>query len=97
MGKIYIGQTDLSLYLETGKDLTGITNVKMIFKSPSGVEKIKDCVVTNVKKGIIKYVVVSAADIDEVGEWTIWAKIVDAQGLVSIGEPSKFDVYTEGM
>jgi len=96
MGKIYSGQTDLTIKLQTNKDLTGVTSTKILYRKPNGVEGEFNATVIDIPKGIIQYVVSSATDFENVGRWTVWAKIVDAGGLVSIGEPSVFNVEKEG-
>lgn len=96
MGKIYVGQTDLTIKLETKKNLTGITNVKILYKNPNGLEGEFTATVVDAAKGIIQYAVTSVNDIGIVGRWFFWAKIVNLQGLISIGEPSTVVVYEEG-
>jgi hypothetical protein len=92
MSKIYANQTDLTLRLETGKDITGALSVKMCYKNPLGVsgEWIAEIEGTT----IVKYNIIAPLGI--VGKWTRWAKVVDAQGKISVGEPSNFDVSKEG-
>lgn len=96
MGKIYVGQTDLTIKLNTKKNLTGITNVKILYKNPKLVSGEFNAVVEDALNGIIRYAVTSVNDINIAGKWTFWAKIVDAQGLISIGEPSMIEVNNEG-
>lgn len=95
MGKIYQGQTDLTIALTTEKDITGATETKIKFSKPNGVTGEWTATITNPTEGIIEYDV-DADDIDVVGKYTIWAKITDSQGLVSYGEPSIFNVNKEG-
>jgi hypothetical protein len=96
MGKVYVGQTDLTIKLETGKNLAGITDVKITFRNPAGVLGSFPCVVVDSAKGIIQYAVTSINDLSVAGKWTFWAKITDTQGLVSIGEPYFYYVTKEG-
>lgn len=96
MGKIYAGQSDLTIKLETSKNLTGISDVKIIAKSPTGVLKEFMAEVTNAISGSIKYDVQSVNDINVAGKWTFWARTVTTGGLISIGEPSTILVYKQG-
>lgn len=96
MGKIYVGQTDLTIKLTTGKNLTGITNVKVIFRNPNGVEGEFAATVVEAVTGVIQYVVTSANDLNVTGDWLFWAKVVNAQGLVSIGESVTYRINTIG-
>ena len=94
MGKIYDVQTDLTLKLETGKDLTGISDVKICYRNPNNEVGEFTAVVVDYAKGIISYAL--TAPLAKSGEWKLWAKIVDAQGLTSIGEPTTMNVNKIG-
>lgn len=96
MGKIYSTQTDLTIKVNTGKNLAGISLVFIEALSPSRTQKTFAASIVNIPGGLIQYSVTSENDFKEVGEWIIWAKIINSQGLVSIGEPSKFTVYKKG-
>lgn len=96
MGKIYAGQSDLTIKLETGKNLTGITNVKIVYKTPNNTVGEFNAAVIDTTKGIIQYAVASINDINIVGTWAFWAKITDAGGLISYGEPSTYAVNRIG-
>lgn len=96
MGKIYAGQSDLTIKLETGKNLTGISDVSIITKNPSGVLGVFTATVIDAAKGTIQYAVTSVNDINAIGNWTFWAKITNLQGLVSIGEPTSIKIYKPG-
>lgn len=84
MGKIYDNQTDLTLIVKTGKDLTGITDIKIKTINPKGVNGTFIAEVEDEVSGVIKYIISEAL---VAGKWTCWAEIVDEYGLLSIGEP----------
>lgn len=94
MGKIYTEQTDLTIQLETGKDLTGITNVSIAWRNPQNEEGLFSATVLDPLKGIISYSI--AEPLQKAGLWIVWAKIIDGQGLISIGEASQFNVLKKG-
>lgn len=95
MAKIYVGQTDLTIQLVTGKDITNVQSVKIKYKNPLGVLGEFTASIVNASTGIIKYDILSVNDINMHGTWILWAKIVDFQGLVSIGEATTMTVYKE--
>ena len=94
MGKIYDAQTDLTLKLETGKNLAGISNVKIAYRDPQNTTGEFNAVVLDETKGIISHAL--TAPLGKAGEWKLWAKIIDDQGLVSIGEPTTIEVNKTG-
>jgi hypothetical protein len=96
MGKIYSTQTDLTIVLNTGKNLSNISLALIEALTPQKILRTFTAVVIDASKGIIQYAVTNENDFKEVGEWTIWAKIIDNSGLVSIGEASKFLVNKKG-
>lgn len=94
MSKIYATQTDLTIRLTTGKDITGATSVKILYKNAKGVSGEWTASIENAPAGIIKYDIISP--LLEAGKWILWAKVVDTQGLISVGEPSEMIVKNEG-
>jgi len=90
-----MGQTDLTIELNTEKNITGSLSQKIKYKKPNGLISEWTADVVNASSGIIKYNVIEG-DLDVAGKWTVWAKIIDSEGLISIGEPSDFTVYKEG-
>lgn len=97
MGKIYKGQTDLTIEVTVNFDLTDFTSSVLIFKNPKGIEKIaNNTVVVDTVNGILKFTPLDDTFFNIVGEWKCWAKCVNADGLISIGEPANFFLYEEG-
>lgn len=95
MAKIYVGQTDLTIQLVTGKNIHNAQSVRIKYKNPLGVLGEFVASVANSGTGIIEYNVLSVNDINVSGNWTLWAKVVDAQGLISFGEPAVMNVSKE--
>ncbi len=97
MGKIYKGQTDLTIEVTVNFDLTDFTSALLIFRSPDGVEKIAtNTTVIDVINGVLKFIPIDANFFNESGAWKCWAKCINSQGLISIGESSQFIIYEEG-
>ena len=97
MGKVYKGQTDLTIEVTVNFDLTDFNSAVLIFKSPKGIEKIaSDTVVIDPIKGVLKFTPLNDAFFNESGSWKCWAKCVNSHGLISIGEPANFYLYEEG-
>lgn len=92
MSKIFEEQTDLTIKLETGKDLTGYT-AKIIYKRPDGTIGEWNANIEASANGIISYSIVEKLGM--AGTWTIWAK-VNKGALISIGDPVKLSVYKVG-
>ena len=97
MGKVYKGQTDLTIEVTVNFDLTDFYSAVLIFKSPKGIEKIAiNTVVIDPIKGVLKFTPIDDTFFNIVGEWKCWAKCVNKYGLISIGEPANFYLYEEG-
>lgn len=94
-GKVYVGQTDLTIQLETEKDLSGTTSAKVRYKGPGIQLGDLTATVLNPSKGIIQHVV-NTNVFNEAGIWILWAVTTNAGGLVSIGEPVQMIVYAQG-
>ena len=97
MGKVYKGQTDLTIEVTVNFDLTDFNSAVLIFKSPKGIEKTaNDTVVIDQIKGVLKFTPIDGTFFNESGSWKCWAKCVNSQGLISIGESAQFIIYEEG-
>jgi len=97
MGKLYKGQTDLTIEVKVDTDLTGFTYAKLVFKSPSGIEKIAtSTTIKNTTLGILEFIANDASFFNETGQWRCWARCINEQGLISIGETDFFIICKEG-
>lgn len=95
MGKIYVGQS-FTIKLDTGKDITGATAVKIKYSKPDNEKGEWNADIVDAVAGTIKCDVLPA-DNTKSGGLTFWAKIIDAGGLPLIGEPSSVQIYNEGL
>jgi hypothetical protein len=99
MQKIYKNQTALTFKLDTKIDLTAATAAVIKYSKP-GTPVVTGSwtadIDTPVSDGIISYDIDSADDLDESGQWTIWAYVTFTGGLVAPGDPYKFIVYEQG-
>jgi len=95
MGKIYLGQTDLTIELETGKNITGYT-VKVGFRNPKGTLGCFDASLKDPLNGKVECIINNENQLNMSGEWNIWVRATSPSGKISIGEASKFTVYQEG-
>jgi hypothetical protein len=93
MGDIYDDQTDLTIRLETEKPLAGITDVKIAYRNPQNEKGEFSAVVVDAVKGIISHAITAPL---KAGEWILWAKVTNTQGLVSIGKPTVINVIKTG-
>lgn len=97
--KIYVGQTALTLDLQTNLNLTveGAVSAKQKYIKPDGTSGEWPCTIEpDSLTGIIRYTVVSASDLDQAGLWKRWAYVTFAAGKVAPGEPVNFTVTEEG-
>ena len=95
--KIYVGQTALTLQLDTGIDLSTASSALMKFIRPDKTVgqwvAVIDAPATD---GIISYDIASATDLDQSGIWKRWAYITFTGGAVAPGDCVPFEVFDEG-
>lgn len=97
MGKLYKGQTDLTIEVSVGVNLTGFSDNKIVFLSPSGLEKIAtNTTVKDAINGVLEFIANDINFFNETGFWKCWARCVNSTGLISIGESNGFVIYEEG-
>lgn len=94
MGKIYVGQTALRFELTTDVDVNGATcGIK--HKKPDGTIATWSGTISNPDTGVFYYDV-QANDLDQPGDWVMWASVVFPDLTSAPGEPTTIEVYSEG-
>lgn len=93
---IYKGQTELSIRVNTGVDITGATAVLLKYKDPNGLEGSFTATIYDSYEGIINYDIVSSLDLNVVGKWTFWSHITFANAKSAPGKPFTLEVFKEG-
>ena len=94
MGKIYVGQSALTLKLDTEVDLSTATDPRIYYLKPvSGL--IGYWVGSKVETTKIKYDVVDALQLNEAGVWVFWAYAL-FETKVIYGESVKRFIFTPG-
>jgi hypothetical protein len=97
MGKVYRGQTALRITLITNVDVTGYQSAIIKYTKPDGTTSGSwTSFVDNLVIGSVYHDFSSALELDQEGNWTIWAYVTFSDGRTAAGEPVKFFVYNEG-
>jgi len=96
MGKVYVEQDKLVLYIHTGTDLTEASGVQIYRTKPNGDSgSILTATIEDIDKGIVSYEV-NDADFENAGTWIVWVKVLYQGGPIAYGEPFHFNVYETG-
>lgn len=95
MSKVYNTQTDLKLVVQTGKDLTTASEVKLKYTDPKGQKGELDVTIPTPEIGILVFETPAGEPFNVIGNWSFWAYIVDG-GRVSIGEAFNVRFFAEG-
>jgi hypothetical protein len=90
--KIYANQTNITLSLITGTDLTDVDVALIKYKRP---DNTIGSWTGSVNGQLVEYTFVSG-DIPSAGDYYVWVHITFLNTKVSIGEPSLLKIYTEG-
>jgi len=86
MGKIYVGQSALTLKLDTEVDLATATDPRIYYLKPSGTTGYWTGTVTETTK--IQYDVADTLQLDETGLWKFWSYALFATRVI-YGEPTE--------
>lgn len=96
MGKVYKTQSKLTLYIDTGTDLTEASSVAIHRTDPEGTSSSTlTAVIENASTGLISYEV-SATDFIIAGVWILWVKVTYTGGAVAYGEPFRLHFHDAG-
>ena len=92
---IFRNQTSLRVKLTTNVDITGATALKIKYRKPSGDTGEWTATSEDNSTGIIYYDI-QAGDINESGNWVMWAYVTFSDSRSAPGEIVKVKVYEEG-
>lgn len=96
MGKIYINQASVVMYMHTNADLSQASNVYLQGESPTGSTFNQiTCTIINADTGLVS-VPVTNTTFPVAGTYSLWAYVVFTGGAESWGEPFHLNIYTPG-
>lgn len=96
MSKVFIGQTKLTLEVNTASDLIGYQTAEIRYENPNGQKGSFSATVGQLSPGLLVYNIQNANELNVAGVWKIWAHITFNDGKVSIGEPATLRVLRPG-
>lgn len=96
MKKIYTSQTELTIRLITGIDLSQASSVEIQYKKP-GDDTILSwtAAIEDTAYGVISYTIQSESELNEVGTWKFWAFVEFTNGKKARGETVTYHIYDE--
>lgn len=95
-GKIYVGQTMLTIKIQLDADITDVTTSLIKYIKPNKSTGFFTAVVESVEDGIIKYIVMNTSDLDMPGKWKFWAHLTYSDSRVIASTPTEVEVFKEG-
>lgn len=75
INKIYVGQSNIRVYLSTGADITGNTTPTMEVRAPNGSTTTWTSTVDNASAGSIYYDIPTTTTLHTKGKWLLQANI----------------------
>ncbi len=96
--KVYVGQTALTIRLNTHISLDTAASAKIRYLKPQDTSQIHswNANIKDSSAGVIEYEIQSSSDLDKEGTWVCWAYITFNDGSIAQGQPAEFYVYKEG-
>ena len=95
MSKVYTTQTDLKLVVQTGRNLSTASSVKLRYENPTSTKGELDVTITDAINGVVEYTTPSDGAFSIAGTWSFWIYIID-NSLISVGEPFTVQFNNEG-
>ena len=96
MARVHVGQTELDIVRSVGVDITSATPVLIKFIKPNLESGEFPGTISNATTGEITYSVQNTTDIDQYGNWKVWAHAVLSDGDIIAGTSTRLVVYKEG-
>ena len=96
MGKVYIEQDNIRLYVETETDLTNFSVVKLAGIDPDDTEMAELTMsVEDASSGLLSYDV-TESNFTTAGKWKFWVHVYYEDGAEAWGEPFNIIFYEPG-
>lgn len=95
-GKIYVGQTMLTIKIFLDSDLTDVATALIKYIKPNKTQGQFTAVIENADSGIIKYIVMNPSDLDISGNWKFWAHLTFSDTRVIASTPTTLEILKEG-
>ena len=95
MSAIFVGQNKLRIQLTTNVDITGATELLIKYKKPDGTTGSWTATSSDDTNGVIYYDLTDD-ELDQKGDWTIWAHVTFSDSREAPGEVVKVNIRTEG-
>ena len=95
MGRIYQGQSSLSLRVMTGCVLHGAQDCLIKFRKPDGTEGSFTAELLDEMEGLLSYDV-QDGDLDQPGWWRFWAWVIFTDGRSAPGKSVRIYIHREG-
>ena len=95
MNRVFLNQTRLKIKIVTETDISDASEVFIMYQKPDRVFGEFTAVVENTPRGIISYDVM-AGDINVVGTWRLWPKIIFTDLTAIEGSAANMNVSTPG-
>ncbi len=90
---IYVGQSNLRIWVSTGADITGQTLATIEVRKPTGSQTSWTATVDNASTGGIYYDLLSVGALDIKRDWRLQAKIVYSDDSTSYGKTTVMKVF----
>lgn len=96
MGKIYVTQASVIMYVHTDADLSEANSVYLQGNTPSGASFVQlPCTILDTDKGLLS-VPVSNTTFPTAGTYSLWVYVEFIGGAESWGEPFHLNIYEPG-
>lgn len=92
MGRIYRGQSALRIRIQTGSDLSQMTEGKICYINPGSETGIFPVIKEDSSDGILFYDV-QEGDLEQAGWWLFWVEVIFQDGRKGIGEKRKVYIW----
>ena len=90
--KVYVNQTNLTLTLNAGMNLTSVSSALIKYIKPD----LTRGSWTATADGLNVIYNINNGDLDQSGKWIVWAEVTFTNNKISIGESNYLQIYNVG-
>lgn len=97
MSRIYQGQSKVTIKLNTGSSLEGVSEAIIMYRKPDKTVDEWTGEITDEVNGIVEHEVLTESELDQTGSWTLWLSLTFNDGRSLVSDAARMRVYKVGV
>lgn len=97
MSRIYQGQSKVTIKLNAGSSLEGVSEAIIMYRKPDKTVDEWIGEITDEDNGIVEHEVLTESELDQTGSWTLWLSLTFNDGRSLVSDAARMRIYKVGV